>query len=202
MKISKTTRWILTIGILAILLISLGVIYGHQKAEQSELNTNIAQARQSLLKHTTKYATEKRNLETRLSEAEFRIASVQDEFRKYTQSIEINKTLFEAAEDANVTITELSSSLPEEEEIGIEEKEGGDKKKERVITFQFFSINLTAEAEVVPALLNFSNKISERFPTATIESVTIDIPEPVEEGKSEGKSSITLSLKIHAYEGK
>ena len=114
MKISKTTRWILTIGILAILLIGMGVMYGRQTAEQKELSANIAQAKQNLLKYTIQYPTEeKKDLETRLSEARFRIADAEGEFPKPVESIEINTALFEAAEDANVTITKLSSSPPE-----------------------------------------------------------------------------------------
>jgi len=79
MKLSKITRWILTIGILAILLISLGVVYGHQKTEQSELNTDIAQAQQDL----SKYATQKeelKTLQTRLSKAKSHIALLQPSF--------------------------------------------------------------------------------------------------------------------------
>lgn len=190
MKLSKTSQWILTIGILAILLVSLGVVYSRQKAEQSELRTNVAQAQQDFMKYskyTAKYTTEKKELEARRNEANSRIASVQNEFRKYTESIEISDTLFEVADDANVTITELSSSLPEQEELN-------------GITYQVFSIDVTAEGEVV-ALLNFSKELSERFSAAAIESVDINVPEAAEEGESEEKPTINLRLKIYAYEG-
>ena len=191
MKISKATRWILAIGILAILLISLGVLYGRQKPEQSRLIPNIAEARQDFIKYTTQYATQRKELEVleaRLDEASSRITSVQRRFHQYTESIEINETLFEAADDANVTITELTSSLPEEEELDS-------------ITYQVFSIEVTAEGEVV-ALLNFSHKVSQRFSTSDIQSVEIEVPQEDEEGekKEPEKPSITLSLKIYIYE--
>lgn len=191
MKISKATRWILAIGILAILLISLGVLYGRQKPEQSQLIPNIAEARQDFIKYTTQYATQRKELEVleaRLDEASSRITSVQRKFHQYTESIEINETLFEAADDANVTITELTSSLPEEEELNS-------------ITYQVFSIEVTAEGEVV-ALLNFSHKVSQRFSTSDIQSVEIEVPQEDEEGekKEPEKPSITLSLKIYIYE--
>lgn len=191
MKISKATRWILAIGILAILLISLGVLYGRQKPEQSRLIPNIAEARQDFIKYTTQYATQRKELEVleaRLDEASSRITSVQRGFHQYTESIEINETLFEAADDANVTITELTSSLPEEEELNS-------------ITYQVFSIEVTAEGEVV-ALLNFSHKVSQRFSTSDIQSVEIEVPQEDEEGekKEPEKPSITLSLKIYIYE--
>ena len=187
MKISKTARWILTIGILAILLASLGVNYGRQMAEQNRLNANIAQARQVVAQYTDTYAAEKKELETRLNQANSSITSLQSSFREYTQSIEINETLFQAAEDANVTITKLTSSIPAEEELN-------------GITYCVFTLSITAEGEVV-ALLNFSNKISERFSTAAIESVKITVPEvEEEEGESEEESTINLRLKIYVYE--
>jgi predicted RNase H-like nuclease (RuvC/YqgF family) len=188
MKISKTTRWILTIGILAILLGGLGVNYRRQIAEQSQLTTDIAQAQQDFRKYdkyTAQYATEKEELETRLNQANSRLTSIQSRFSQYTKSIEINEVLFQAAEDANVTITKLTSSLPEEEKLN-------------GISYRVFTLSITAKGEVV-ALLNFSNKISERFWTAAIESVKITVSE-VEEGESEEKSTIDLRLKIYAYE--
>ena len=182
MKLSKTSQWILTIGILAILLITLGVMYSRQETERSELIPQIAQAQQNFSKNTE----QKKELESRLSGANSRIAAIQDEFRQYTQSIEINETLFEAADDANVTITKLSSSLPDEEELND-------------IAYQVFSITIIAEGEVV-ALLNFSNKVSERFSAATIESVRINVPKVEEEGESEEKPTLNLRLKIYIYE--
>ena len=194
MKISKASRWILTIGILAILLITLGVTYSRQKAEQGELTANIAQAQQTFTiysKQTAEHTAEKNDLEARLNEANSRIASAKDKFRYHTQSIEINAILFQAANSAAVTITELSSSLPEEEELN-------------GITYHVFSIDITAEASAreIVSLLNFSNKISERFSTATIESVEIIVPaKEDEEGESEEMPTMKLRLKIYVYEG-
>ena len=178
MKISKTSQWILTIGVLAILLISLGVMYSRQKVEQSRLSISIAEASQSLIKYTTEYEAQKKDVEKRLNEANSRIASVQNQFRQYTESIEINQAFFGAAEDANVTITRLSSSLPEKEELNS-------------IAYQVFSLSITAEGEVVD-LLRFIRKLSDRFPSSSTNSVGITV--------SEGKSSLSLGIKIYVYE--
>lgn len=188
MKISKTARWILTIGILAILLGGLGVNYARQMAEQSRLTTDTAQAHQDFIKYTAQYTAQKEDLEPRLNKANSSIAALQDEFESPTKSIEINTTLFEAAEDANVTITKLTSAIPVEEELN-------------GITYHVFTLSIAAEGEVV-ALLNFSNKISERFSTAAIESVKITVPEVEveEEGEIEEKPTINLRLKIYGYE--
>ena len=184
MKIGRTARWILTIGILAILLGGLGVNYARQMAEQNELNANIDQARQVVAQYKDTYAAEREELETRLNQANSRITSPQSKFRQYTESTEINQALFQAAEEANVNITKLTSSLPEDEELN-------------GITYRIFTLSIAAEGELV-ALLNFGNKVSAGFSAATIESVKINVPEVEEE--SEEKPSITLGLKIYAYE--
>jgi len=187
LKLSKTTRWILTIGILAILLITGGVVYSRQKTEQSQLSTSIAQAQQELIKYQLPPAGQKEELEARLAEANSSITSLQGEFRQYTESIEISEALFEAAENSNVTITTLSCSPPADEEI-------------RGITYRVFTLNITTEGEVPPALINFSMKISDTFSAAAIESVVMDVLKAEEEGESEGKSTMTLRVKIYAYE--
>ncbi len=177
MKISKTIRWILTIGILAILLTGLGVTYARQMAEQRELNANIAQAGQDFIKYTA----QRKELETRLGEAKSSIATLQDKFESPTESIEISTILFETADD--VTITKLSSSLPKEEKLN-------------GIAYQVFTLSVTAEGEV-QALLNFVQKLSDKFPSSDITSVNIKVPQ--EEGGKE--PAITLAVKIYAYKG-
>ena len=182
MKISRTARWILTIGILAILLGGIGVNYARQIAEQRRLNADTAQAQQDFRKYdkyAAEYAAEREELETRLSQANSRITSPQSKFRQYIESIEINEALFQAAEDANVTITRLSSSLPEEEELND-------------ITYRVFTLRITAEGEMV-ALLNFIDKLSDKFLSSSISSVGITV--------SEDKSSLSLRLKVYAYGG-
>ena len=180
MKISKQTRWILTIGILAILLVSLGVNYNRQKTEQDELSANIAQAHQDFIRYTIQNSDQGKDSEARLSKVNPRLATLHDEFESPTESIEISAALFEAAGAANVTITGLSSSTP-----------AGEKVND--IAFHVFSLSISAEGEV-KALLNFMANLSSRFPNSSINSVNISI--------SEGKPSLNLNIKIYTYEAK
>ena len=165
------------IGIFAILLISASVAYGRQQAQQTELNSSIAQANQDF----TKYSAQKEDLESKRRAANSRIASAQSEFRQYRECIEIEETLFEIAEDAGATITRLIFTLPGEESLG-------------GITYRVFSPVVTAEGEVLPELLLFSKKISESFSTVAIESAKI------EGAEGDEKPQIVLQLKIYAYE--
>jgi len=180
MKISRTTQWILTIGIFAVLLVTAGVVHNRQTAEQSKLSSRVVQVQRELTKYTG-LEGQKQDLETKIDQVKSHIASVQAESSIYTRmkSIEINETLFQAARDSNVIITSLTSSIAKDEKI-----DG--------VTYRVFSLGITAEGEVLPVLLNFSRKISEKFSTATITSATIDVKE---------KPTMNLQVKIYAYEG-
>ncbi|TET45075.1 MAG: hypothetical protein E3J66_00050, partial [Dehalococcoidia bacterium] len=96
MKLSKTSKWILTIGILALLVVTAGVMYGRQMAERSQLNSDIAQANQDFFTNKAQRA----DLETRRSQAQSQLSNLESEFHKSTQSIEIEEALFDVADDA------------------------------------------------------------------------------------------------------
>ena len=178
MKISKTTQWVLTIGVFAVILVGAGIIYGRQMAEQRQLIADIARSQQDF----TKYARQKEELETRLSQAKARVASAQNQFSSYSaaKSIEIDEILLQAAHDTNVTVTSLTSTTAKDEKI-------------KDITYRVFSLSITAEAEALPSLLNFSDRVNQSFSTTAMTSAEIDM---------QGKPTITLKLKIYGYEGK
>jgi len=179
-KLSKATRWVLTISILAMLLITAGVVYSRQKAEQSELSARIAQAQWKLVDYELPPPADKGKLERRLAEANASISELQNEFRRYTESIEISEALVEAAEKSGVTITRLGSSSRASEVIN-------------GIPYRAFGLTVCAESGLLPSLINFSTKISEAFPTASIESVAVHVGE-------DNKATIDLGLKIYIYE--
>jgi TolA-binding protein len=173
MKLSKTAQWILAIGILAVLLVTAAVVYARQTVERSQLDSDIAQANQDFVKYTAV----KGELQTRLSQAESRLSSLQSEFYESTQSIEIDEGLFETAEDANVRLTDISCSVPSRQTVN-------------GIACQTFSLSLTVEGANMAELLNFTTKLGNRFPDATIESPRISISEEV--------STLTFGLTVYA----
>jgi len=182
LKISKTTRWILTIGILAILLASLAVVYVRQTKELRDLNAGITQAQQNF----DTYTAQQKDLEAKLNQVKSSVPALPGEFKSSLESIEISDALLEVADEAMVTITELSASLPDNEELN-------------GITYQVVYIELTAEGKMV-STLNFVQKLGDRFPSSEIEQVEIKVTETEGEETAEEKSSISLSLKIYAYE--
>jgi hypothetical protein len=172
-KLSKTAQWILAIGILAVLLVAAGVTYSRQMMERSHLNSDIARANQDF----STYMAQSAELETRRSQAQSELSGLESEFHESTQSIEIDEALFDVADDANVSITRISSSMPGGETVN-------------GITFQVFSLSLTVEGDNMAELLNFTNKLGERFPDATMQSPRISI--------SGEQSTLNLKLKVYA----
>lgn len=175
MRIGKVTRWTLTIGVFAILLVAGAVNYGRQQAEQTELKAAITQANVDLVK----YSAQRKDLEAKQREASSHIASVQEQFRQCTQSIEITEALFQAAKDAGVSLTNLSTSPPAQEKVGS-------------IVCTVFPFTVTAQAEVLPGLLLFTQKVSDRFSTAAIKSARIEA--------GGEKPRMVVELRIYAYE--
>ena len=201
MKISSTARWLLVIGIFAILLIALGVNWVRQQAQQAALDVLLANAKQEYLQNSA----EKKELDARLGQTSSHLRSVQDEFRRYTESIEMNEALFRAAEQSGVTILEITASVPGQQSVAGQE---GDGKKEADTSgaFQTFPITVTAQAPAreMVSLINFAKKVTEEFPGVYVELVDIAVPDEPEEGvdaeqEDEELPSITLSLRIYVY---
>lgn len=172
MKLSKTAQWILVIGILVVLLASAGVMYSRLMAERSRLNSEIARANQEFVTYTARKAA----LETRRAQAQSEISSLENEFHEFTRSIEIEEGLLDVADDASVSITRISCSMPGEATVDS-------------IPFKVFSLSLSVEGDNMAELLNFTKKLGERFPDATMHSPRFSI--------SEGESILSLSLEVY-----
>jgi hypothetical protein len=202
-KLGKTARWVLTIGIILIPIIVLGVIYGQHSGEESQLRADIdsAWSQRSYIialwqQRIADANAEKAALEADLSQAESQLQSdlqllentteqldevAHEDFpHNYTQSIEIGDKLFQAADDAGVTIASYTCSLPSEQTLND-------------ITFRVFSIRLSVEGQV-PNLLDFNIKVSQGFPECDFKSVSINMP--AGEG---GIASMSFDLDIYCY---
>ena len=180
MKLSKTAQWILSLGILVALLVGVVTVYGAQRAAQGDLQSELTQLNENFVKYTT----QKGELQGRLNKAQSDLSKLDEKFQLPTESVEITEAIFDAADDSNVDIIKISSSLPK---VG---------KATETVAYDSFGITIEAEGTVV-ALLNFSVKLSETFPNSVMDEVTIEVPECEKE-----KPNIKIEgLKIHAYEG-
>jgi hypothetical protein len=176
MKLGKTAQWILTLGILVALLVGVVIIYGKQRATQGNLNSELTQLSQNFVQYTA----QKGELQGRLSKANSDLSNLKKDFRQSTQSVEITGAIFAAADDSNVDIGRIVSSLP---------AKGGEAG-----VYDVFSLSFDAKGGVV-ALLKFCGKLSETFPDSVINTVTIDVPQAGEE------ATISVVLTVYCYEG-
>jgi len=220
-KIGKLTRWILTIGLVAVALIWLSGNGIRERQMQKELNNSVAISGEQLVFITTEhqqtiaeYTAQKNELEEILGEFIPSISGLIAKFESPGRSIEITEYLYEDAYQANVTILTIKTDLPREQVI---KKDAGDGDKITLVVYETSSIQVTAKGEVV-ALLNFLDKLSARFQASYINQVTINIPEGIyeeeekekEEEEEEEEKGITatepekailkINLEIYAYE--
>ena len=175
MKLSKASQRIITIGILIILVIGAGIVYGREAAQKSDLNAAVVEANQRFLLFTK----QKSDLNSRKSQAETQFASYQGNFDKPSNSIEIQERLFQVADDTNVDLTTLTTSSPATESLN-------------GASYQVYSLRLSVEGANVAALISFIDKLSEEFPNLSITRVNIRV--------SEGSSSLNdLNVKVYTY---
>ena len=180
MKLSKTAQWILSLGILVALLVGMMSVYGRQRAEQGDLQSELTQLNENFVKYTT----QKGELQGRLNKAQSDLSKLDEKFQLPTESVEITEAIFEAADDSNADIIKISSSLPKK----------GKATGEGTVAYDSFGITIEAEGTVVE-LLKLCEKLSEAFTNGVINNVVIDV------GEEAGEAKITLSLTVYCYEG-
>lgn len=180
MKLSKTAQWILSLGILVALLVGMMSVYGGQRAEQGDLQSELTQLNENFVK----YITQKGELQGRLNKAQSDLSKLDEKFQLPTESVEITEAIFEAADDSNANIIKISSSLPKK----------GKATGEGTVVYDSFGITIEAEGTVVE-LLKLCEKLSEAFTNSVINNVVIGV------GEEAGEAKITLSLTVYCYEG-
>lgn len=218
MKISKTAWLILGIGIFVIAVASLYVVYFQQGREQERLNDSLSVAQQTLPKlasekddwgrQLTQLGSQLARLKSELARATSLLAESKTSFPKSVESIEYDERLFKIADDWGLEITSLTASEPGDKKV---EVEVGDIKVEDV-TYFVTSFTVDVKGEVTD-ILDFINTIatSEYFTTATVELVSIDVPEPLSreergnltagEIEEAERPSATITLVIYGYKG-
>ncbi len=178
MKLSKTAQWILSLGIVVALLVGVVTVYGAQRAAQGDLQSELTQLNENFVKYTA----QKGELQGRLNKAQSDLSKLDEKFQLPTESVEITEAIFEAADDSNVDIIKISSSLPK---VG---------KATGTVAYDSFEISIQAEGTVVE-LLKLCEKLSGAFTNGVMNNVVIDV------GKEEGEVKITLGLTVYCYEG-
>jgi hypothetical protein len=209
MKLSKTAQLALGIGILAIALLSLLVVYRQQRGEIGRLDDALPVAQSTL----PKTVSEKEGVQSQLTAVESQLALLESKLTQATtllntskvsfpntvESIEFGEALFKFASSWNLEITRLTSS------------EARDREEEE-LAFSVTTIAVDVQGEV-DDILNFVDAIAtgEDFTPATVELATVSVPEPLTEEELEGLTedeiaeetapTATVELTIYGYRG-
>jgi len=172
-KISRTIKWIMTLGILLILLAAAVILYLGQQTKHNQLSSDLSSAQDNLIAKSQ----EKDQLESRLREVNLALPAREVQFPISDQSMTLQEALFGAADEAGVEITILGCPPAHPETQG-------------TITYQVFLVTVSAEGEM-ESLLGLLGHLGYWLPSASIESALVNTP-------SEGNATLSMTLKVYA----
>ena len=229
MKLGSAARIILIVGIFAVALFMLYRMNSQQEQEQEQLDVELSGI-QLLL---PKLMSDKGDLESQLAQLQGELteatASLSEAKANFppepAESIEYDELLFKMAHDRRLEVMSLTATEPSDQNV-----EG--------VTYTVTSFDICVEAEAVEQvfdteeeykafisqgivdILDFIHAIAtgEDFTTATVEPVTISVPEPLLEEETEEAEeeieelteeeveeaeapSATIRLVIYSYKG-
>lgn len=185
-RISKTTRIVLAVGILVVVLLTLGMAYRGQLEEQSRLNNEIFTARQEATSiPLTQLSATQADLTAQLSASDAEIASDKDILKQSTDVIKVADTLLQIADKNKVALTGISS-------IGL-----GDQTVEKV-TCNTLPLTLKVEGGM-PDIIQFILDMNENFPTGVIKTMDVTVYDTAQ--NPDKLPTANINLIIYSYEG-
>ena len=170
------TKWILTLGILVILLVGIAVYYARQQDRHDRLSEELNTAQQTLIMNSQ----QKDVLEFQLDVASATYADKVTVFPDSSQSMDVQEALLGAADETGVEITTLSCPP------AVTEKQGD-------TSYQVFVVSLGVEGEV-DALLRFVAVLGYWVPSADIASVSLN-------AYDDGGGILSMNMKVYALGG-
>ncbi len=175
MQISRLSQLFLILGIFLIIFIALVTILKGQIKTQEKLKNDIALAK-SILAKPIATATD---LKAKIKAAETELQAAEALFPKLEQSLEITGDLFRLANQCQLKVTGLSTTVT--------------KKKVDKIDYDILNLELKFEGQITN-MLSFIVKLETLLPTAEIVLVSFD--RAVEEKKLDvGKVGLYLYIK-------
>lgn len=197
-KLSQKSMVLLGAGVFLIALLSLGMVQLQQTQARARAEQEMAQAGLLLEKLTnTGLAPQKEELQARLEKVRVEMAAEKVRLRQSLETIENSGAIYEIAEQGNVSIVRIDSSVVSEKEIG-------------GIKCSVIQVEVRAEGTVAN-LADFVWGLTAKFGTGVVMSVQINVPDEVESGAGSDNASgapapaempqITVTLMIYDYRG-
>ncbi len=186
MKLGKTSRLILAIGVFSILCISLGIVYSQQGQQQGQLSHELSLAEMLLTKYSSEDLTSRQEeLESQLALAESQLETVKTSLTASVESIEASNGLMDIAEVCGVEVSGISALGLVREEIG-------------GITYSVLPITAQVKGDL-SSLVKFIREWTEEYPTGVVRTLNIIVPQTG--GVSEGESVADINTFIYTYPG-
>jgi hypothetical protein len=170
------TKWILTLGILVILLVGIAVYYTRQQDRHDRLSEDLNTVQQTLIMNSQ----QKDLLQYQLEVANLAYADKTAVFPDSSQSMDVQEALLGAADEAGVEITLLGCPP------AVMEAQGD-------TSYQVFLVSLGVEGEV-EGLLRFVAVLGYWVPSADVASVSLN-------AYDDGSGILSMSLMVYALGG-
>lgn len=206
MKFGKTAQLVLAIGIFAIAIVFLYRMNQERSAEYEELNTQLTTAQAlvpGIISESEELESRLNQLKIDLNQAKAELSSGKASFPSSIDSIRYDQLLYQMARDRGLEMMRLDTAEP------VEKSAGG-------VTFTMTDFSIAVKGTVAD-ILDFVNTIAigDDFNTATVDIVSIAIPNPVtkqvkegvaqqeqeEEEVETGSPSAAIELTIYSYRG-
>lgn len=159
MKWSKTSWWLLSIGVLAVVFLGLGMAYSRQSREQIHLNQEIAQAQLLWEKSYANLPAEKKRLEDIQSQANSEMEKIKLSLSTANESVAVSEDLFQLARDSNVEIVVVNTSAPNQEQLN---------------GIPYSALSLTVRLRgYEPDILRFISNWTAKNPTGVVKAMTL-----------------------------
>ena len=185
LKLSKTARLFLSIGIFVVITGSLGLTYSQQVQQQEQLDGELGIAEMRAGKLQIKdLQQQQEELQQKLDEATEALAVVKDTLRQPVASIDVVDEFYAIAYDCNIIISSISSTSIQQNEL------------------QGISCSMTTIPAVVSGelsdMINFVTSLNNDLSTGIVNSTQLYISE-MEEGDE--ATTASLRLTVYSYEG-
>ena len=221
MKLGKIAWLILISGVFIIAIGSLYWLYLQEGPKQEELSQTLSRT-QTLLPilaaDRTKLENTLTEVEDKLAQATSQLETAKAAFPNSVQSIEVDELLFGIAGDWGLEIVRLLATEPSDETVAVEmeESEVGESEVEELevedITYLLTYFTIELKGQVADILSFVDTVVNHRdFTAATVEMVSITVPDPVSEKERAELSedeieeretpSAIIKLIIYTYKG-
>jgi len=184
LRLSKTSWFILSIGLFAVIIAGLVLTRSQQLQAQSQLDDELGVAEMRLNKlGVDELRLKQEDLQRQLDERNLELAEAKDKLRQTIESINVTDEFFEIAQYCYVEIESISSSNIKTDKLGD-------------INCSIITLNAAVEGDVSD-IITFIIKLNNDFTTGIVKSAQMSIPEIIDDEAPR----VNINMVVYTYEG-